>query len=185
MRSMVEGYAVSSAAYDLPYPSTTLRVVPLPLRGRTSNDRFSPHNGHRKNAVLHGPAVPAFIPVLSNVDNALATGRGNRDVNRARPARRARPIGGRTRLTFPDFWVDCAGTAPTAPRPEAHIRRLSGGYIKPPSQGRWNGGSRSAFVTLLNEGAGQPGWGNRGKPKSGGRVGAFECWNSPSSLSPS
>ena len=40
MRSMVEGYAVSSAAYDLPYPSTTLRVVPLPLRGRTSNGRF-------------------------------------------------------------------------------------------------------------------------------------------------
>ena len=34
MRSMVEGYAVSSAAHDLLYPSTTLRVVPLPLRGR-------------------------------------------------------------------------------------------------------------------------------------------------------
>jgi len=33
MRSMVEGYAVSSAAYDLLYPSTTLRVVPLPLGG--------------------------------------------------------------------------------------------------------------------------------------------------------
>jgi hypothetical protein len=34
MRSMVEGYALSSAAYDLPYPSTTLRVVPLPRWGR-------------------------------------------------------------------------------------------------------------------------------------------------------
>ena len=34
MRSMVEGYVQSSAAYDLPCPSTTLRVVPLPLRGR-------------------------------------------------------------------------------------------------------------------------------------------------------
>ena len=34
MRSMVEGYAQSGAAYDLAYPSTTLRVVPLPLRGR-------------------------------------------------------------------------------------------------------------------------------------------------------
>jgi len=34
MRSMVEGHAQSSAAYDLLYPSTTLRVVPLPRRGR-------------------------------------------------------------------------------------------------------------------------------------------------------
>ncbi len=34
MRSMVEGYAVASAAYDLLYPSTTLRVVPLPPWGR-------------------------------------------------------------------------------------------------------------------------------------------------------
>ncbi len=33
MRSMVEGYAQSGAAYDLAYPSTTLRVVPLPLGG--------------------------------------------------------------------------------------------------------------------------------------------------------
>jgi hypothetical protein len=40
MRSMVEGYAVSSAAYDLPYPSTTLRVVPLPPWGRIGNGRF-------------------------------------------------------------------------------------------------------------------------------------------------
>ena len=34
MRSMVEGYVQSSAAYDLARPSTTLLVVPLPLRGR-------------------------------------------------------------------------------------------------------------------------------------------------------
>ena len=34
MRSMVEGYAVSSAAYGLLCPSTTLRVVPLPRWGR-------------------------------------------------------------------------------------------------------------------------------------------------------
>ena len=34
MRSMVEGYAQSGAAYDLAYPSTTLRVVPLPRWGR-------------------------------------------------------------------------------------------------------------------------------------------------------
>jgi hypothetical protein len=34
MRSMVEGYVQSNAAYDLLCPSTTLRVVPLPLRGR-------------------------------------------------------------------------------------------------------------------------------------------------------
>jgi hypothetical protein len=34
MRSMVEGYGQSGAAYDLLYPSTTLRVVPLPRWGR-------------------------------------------------------------------------------------------------------------------------------------------------------
>ena len=34
MRSMVEGYAQSNVTYDLLYPSTTLRVVPLPLWGR-------------------------------------------------------------------------------------------------------------------------------------------------------
>ena len=34
MRSMVEGYVQSHAAYVLPYPSTTLRVVPLPRWGR-------------------------------------------------------------------------------------------------------------------------------------------------------
>jgi hypothetical protein len=39
MRSMVEGYAVSSAAYDLLYPSTTLRVVPLPPWGWIASGR--------------------------------------------------------------------------------------------------------------------------------------------------
>jgi len=34
MRSMVEGHVQSHAAYELPCPSTTLRVVPLPLWGR-------------------------------------------------------------------------------------------------------------------------------------------------------
>ncbi len=34
MRSMVEGYVQSGAAYDLLCPSTTLRVVPLPRWGR-------------------------------------------------------------------------------------------------------------------------------------------------------
>jgi hypothetical protein len=40
MRSMVEGYAVSNAAYDLLYPSTTLRVVPLPRWGRIASVHF-------------------------------------------------------------------------------------------------------------------------------------------------
>lgn len=39
MRSMVEGQVRSSAAYDLPCPSTTLRVVPLPRWGRSVRDR--------------------------------------------------------------------------------------------------------------------------------------------------
>ncbi len=34
MRSMVEGHVQSNAAYGLPCPSTTLRVVPLPVPGR-------------------------------------------------------------------------------------------------------------------------------------------------------
>jgi len=34
MRSMVEGHVLASAAPDLLCPSTTLRVVPLPRRGR-------------------------------------------------------------------------------------------------------------------------------------------------------
>ena len=40
MRSMVEGYVQSGAAYDLAYPSTTLRVVPLPRWGRIGFVRF-------------------------------------------------------------------------------------------------------------------------------------------------
>ena len=42
MRSMVEGYVQSGAAYDLLCPSTTLRVVPLPLRGRNGSNRPIP-----------------------------------------------------------------------------------------------------------------------------------------------
>jgi hypothetical protein len=34
MRSMVEGHRRASAAHGLTYPSTTLRVVPLPVPGR-------------------------------------------------------------------------------------------------------------------------------------------------------
>jgi hypothetical protein len=34
MRSMVEGHMQSGAPYALLYPSTTLRVVPLPVPGR-------------------------------------------------------------------------------------------------------------------------------------------------------
>ena len=41
MRSMVEGHAQSSAAYLL-CPSTTLRVVPLPLRGRNGSNQPQP-----------------------------------------------------------------------------------------------------------------------------------------------
>ena len=40
MRSMVEGYVQSGAAYDLLCPSTTLRVVPLPRWGRIGFVRF-------------------------------------------------------------------------------------------------------------------------------------------------
>ncbi|BBB13361.1 alpha-mannosidase [Sphingopyxis sp. FD7] len=37
---MVEGYGRSYAALDTAYPSTMLRMVPLPVAGRTINVRF-------------------------------------------------------------------------------------------------------------------------------------------------
>ena len=88
MRSMVEGYAVSSAAYDLPYPSTTLRVVPLPLRGRTSNDRFSPHNGHQKTLSYMARLCQPSSRLFQNVDQSARSpaskqGRQSRDLRAA------------------------------------------------------------------------------------------------------
>ena len=45
------------------------------------------------------------------VDNSARSPAWDASINRAWPARRERLIGGRTRLTFPDLWMGCAGAA--------------------------------------------------------------------------
>src|SRR3546814_19905130 len=98
------------------------------------------------------------------------------------------PIRARTLLMFQEAMLVMRRLYRGGVRFAMPARRCRDGKVpgprkhKPPFQGRWNGGSRSAFVTLLKEGAWQSGRGNRGKPKSGGRVGAFECRNSGISL---
>src|SRR3546814_5859651 len=85
------------------------------------------------------------------------------------------PIRARTLLMFQEAMLVMRRLYRGGVRFAMPARRCRDGKVpgprkhKPPFQGRWNGGSRSAFVTLLKEGAWQSGRGNRGKPKSGGR----------------
>lgn len=72
MRSMVEGYVRSGAAYDLLCPSTTLRVVPLPRGGGSSRTTSGPNS---PPLPLRYSDVAPFIPrrAMQKVRSATAS----------------------------------------------------------------------------------------------------------------
>ncbi len=57
-RRVVEGYGRSYAALDTAYPSTMLRMVPLPVPGRIASVRSPPQSRHRQAAKKRCPTAP-------------------------------------------------------------------------------------------------------------------------------
>ncbi|BBB11345.1 hypothetical protein SPYCA_0603 [Sphingopyxis sp. FD7] len=104
---MVEGYAVSSAAYDLPYPSTTLRVIPLPPAGE---DHQCPLTTAKWTSTPQKKTL-SYMARLCQLSSQLFiyVDKGRRcptyrcGQEPGAHVRRARQTGRRTRLTFPDL----------------------------------------------------------------------------------
>jgi hypothetical protein len=86
-------------------PEAALNSIVIPAKaGMTDKGKAGIHpTPATKNAVLHRPAVPAFIPALSNVDKCHAWQACGRAQEPTAAIRREPQNGGRIGLTFPDI----------------------------------------------------------------------------------